>query len=740
MKKSLIVVFALILLAFSCSSVQPTMKEGAKLFNEQKYTEAIAVFEKVLEKDPENANAAYNIAVSYIQLKDDGKALIYLEKTVEIDPYNDDAWYNKALIFFKKGNYLATLEATLNSEYDSENIKIETLIKLSEKGIKTLIMHKQAVIMGALSRETIFKLIDEFKDDYKKCYEIGLKQDSYLQGEVTVNFVLSGEGKVINSKIQKTTMKNENVQNCVMERIKNIKFPAPEGGGIVIVNYPFVFINNANTPYNAANHYLRLKDKKKALEFFKKVPQESPYFMDAWYHIASIEYENGNFIEAVSASFKGYGAEYIREKSYKKLKEAGFLYKSFAQMKSDPVFSVPGIPSSAISQKIKFSLYISKDGIVEQVSCKNEENKELCEYFEPFVKKFEFISAYDFKKKETVSSMITGEITINDKQGEWKQINSFDNLIYNSKALEENLKNANEAYDIAISYIHFKDDDNALIYLKKATNINKFYYDAWHNISQINYNKGDYKEAVKNGLKSGDSGKEIIEKSFVKLKDAGFPNRDYAQIIENYSMPQNDFVIEADEKNIYFTLLISKDGKVEKVSCGKEKEDLRGKEICDFYIPFLSSLEFIPAFDFYKNEMKSSEEIGFLILNKGAKERNRLRMVNGIQTIPEDNNIKHGAVDRSDIDASVKRNLSKIRWCYEKELTKNSSLNGRIVINFIINGSGSVFVSTMLNSTMNNENVERCVADQIKKIQFPAPRGGGIVIVNYPFVFKHSKN
>jgi TonB family protein len=138
--------------------------------------------------------------------------------------------------------------------------------------------------------------------------------------------------------------------------------------------------------------------------------------------------------------------------------------------------------------------------------------------------------------------------------------------------------------------------------------------------------------------------------------------------------------------------------------------------------------------------MKSSEEIGFLILNKGAKERNRLRMVNGIQTIPEDNNIKHGAVDRSDIDASVKRNLSKIRWCYEKELTKNSSLNGRIAINFIIDQDGSVPVAKINRSTMNNEIVEKCVVNIIKNIQFPAPRGGGIVIVNYPFVFKHSKN
>ncbi|HQN71980.1 MAG TPA: AgmX/PglI C-terminal domain-containing protein [bacterium] len=98
-----------------------------------------------------------------------------------------------------------------------------------------------------------------------------------------------------------------------------------------------------------------------------------------------------------------------------------------------------------------------------------------------------------------------------------------------------------------------------------------------------------------------------------------------------------------------------------------------------------------------------------------------------------------GALDRSVIDAYIKRNLAKIRWCYEKELNKDPKLFGRIVINFIISGTGTVSSSKVNRTTMGNQNVESCVADQIKKIRFPAPKGGGIVIVNYPFVFKHSE-
>ncbi len=98
-----------------------------------------------------------------------------------------------------------------------------------------------------------------------------------------------------------------------------------------------------------------------------------------------------------------------------------------------------------------------------------------------------------------------------------------------------------------------------------------------------------------------------------------------------------------------------------------------------------------------------------------------------------------GALDRAVIDAYIKRNLAKIRWCYEKELNKDPKLFGKIVINFIIAKTGQVSSSKVQRSTMGNENVESCVADQIKKIRFPQPKGGGIVIVNYPFVFKHSE-
>jgi len=250
MKKNLILAFALIVLVFSCSSTQKAavkeqMYDGAVLFNSQKYTEAIAVFEKVLEKDPENANATYNIAISYIQLKDEDKALIYLNKTVEFNPYNDDAWYNLAIIYFNKGDYLSALGAGLDAGPDAKNIIENSLKKLNEKGVGIPSKYK-VVIMGSLKRSIIGENIDKYSKDYENCYRTALLQSPDIEGKIIVGIVISGKGSVLSAQINRSTTNNEIVEKCVVEVTKKLQFPAPKGGGIVIVNYPFVFKHSIN--------------------------------------------------------------------------------------------------------------------------------------------------------------------------------------------------------------------------------------------------------------------------------------------------------------------------------------------------------------------------------------------------------------------------------------------------------------------------------------------------------------
>jgi TonB family protein len=95
-----------------------------------------------------------------------------------------------------------------------------------------------------------------------------------------------------------------------------------------------------------------------------------------------------------------------------------------------------------------------------------------------------------------------------------------------------------------------------------------------------------------------------------------------------------------------------------------------------------------------------------------------------------------GSLDKEIIRRIIRRHLNEVRFCYEKELMHKQDLYGRVMIQFTISGTGQVVASVVQNSTMNNPNVEQCIAQAVRRWEFPKPQGGGIVIVSYPFVLK----
>ncbi|MCE9577412.1 MAG: AgmX/PglI C-terminal domain-containing protein [Deltaproteobacteria bacterium] len=92
-----------------------------------------------------------------------------------------------------------------------------------------------------------------------------------------------------------------------------------------------------------------------------------------------------------------------------------------------------------------------------------------------------------------------------------------------------------------------------------------------------------------------------------------------------------------------------------------------------------------------------------------------------------------GDLDKAVIRRYIKRNLAKISYCYEKELVIHPALEGTVSAQFFITPSGSVGTS---NASGVDGSVASCIADVIKGIEFPKPKGGGGVQVNYPFTLR----
>jgi TonB family protein len=91
-----------------------------------------------------------------------------------------------------------------------------------------------------------------------------------------------------------------------------------------------------------------------------------------------------------------------------------------------------------------------------------------------------------------------------------------------------------------------------------------------------------------------------------------------------------------------------------------------------------------------------------------------------------------GNLDKAIIRRYVKRSISKISECYEKELTTQPTLEGKVTIQFTIMPDGKVQKAT----GSGLPKVDACVAAVIQTIEFPKPTDGGSVHVNYPFTFR----
>lgn len=95
-----------------------------------------------------------------------------------------------------------------------------------------------------------------------------------------------------------------------------------------------------------------------------------------------------------------------------------------------------------------------------------------------------------------------------------------------------------------------------------------------------------------------------------------------------------------------------------------------------------------------------------------------------------------GSLSKEVIRRVVRRHQNEVRFCYEQELNQRPDLEGRVTIGFIISPTGAVQSSSVADSTLGNSRVETCIASAVRRWSFPAPDGGGIVVVNYPFLLQ----
>ncbi|MFN8369342.1 MAG: AgmX/PglI C-terminal domain-containing protein [Bacteriovoracaceae bacterium] len=106
-----------------------------------------------------------------------------------------------------------------------------------------------------------------------------------------------------------------------------------------------------------------------------------------------------------------------------------------------------------------------------------------------------------------------------------------------------------------------------------------------------------------------------------------------------------------------------------------------------------------------------------------------------IAGIPSDT-IVLGSMDPDIIRRILREHIPQFRYCYQKDLDRTKSeVEGVIDLNFNIGASGSVSKAGVKGSTPISTDVQSCVINVLKGIQFPEPPGRGEVEVRQPINF-----
>ncbi|OFZ22384.1 MAG: hypothetical protein A2X94_00100 [Bdellovibrionales bacterium GWB1_55_8] len=98
-------------------------------------------------------------------------------------------------------------------------------------------------------------------------------------------------------------------------------------------------------------------------------------------------------------------------------------------------------------------------------------------------------------------------------------------------------------------------------------------------------------------------------------------------------------------------------------------------------------------------------------------------------------NVEDG-LSKEEVGEVIHRHLSEVRYCYESAMLRTPGIEGRLIVNFLIGGSGSVLSSEVKSSTLPDPRLDDCILRRLGTWKFPATKGAINVAVSYPFIFK----
>ncbi|MBX5483786.1 MAG: TonB family protein, partial [Myxococcaceae bacterium] len=108
------------------------------------------------------------------------------------------------------------------------------------RGTVTRASARQVAASGSIDRDAVAKVINSHFQEVRACYERALLKDPGLSGKAVLEWSISTSGIVTTARTKSSSLRNNEVESCILRAIKSWRFPHAKGG-TVIITYPFLF-------------------------------------------------------------------------------------------------------------------------------------------------------------------------------------------------------------------------------------------------------------------------------------------------------------------------------------------------------------------------------------------------------------------------------------------------------------------------------------------------------------------
>ncbi|HYP78612.1 MAG TPA: AgmX/PglI C-terminal domain-containing protein [Polyangiaceae bacterium] len=104
--------------------------------------------------------------------------------------------------------------------------------------------------IGGLNEEKVDKTFQRALSDFQRCLDDGAKRVEFLGGSVSFFLKIDADGKVDHAHLEKSTIGDRETEKCMLDSLRNKKWPKPVGGmhGLARKSFDFDPPNDVRAP------------------------------------------------------------------------------------------------------------------------------------------------------------------------------------------------------------------------------------------------------------------------------------------------------------------------------------------------------------------------------------------------------------------------------------------------------------------------------------------------------------